>query len=339
MKDPLCYLVSAYLLSALFFVISCTKNSERVFSGTVFSAPYEIRIVGDRKKISNDTAKKLIADLFSQAESVLSQENDSELARFNKSERLTWSPASRGLVTVVEEGLRISKLTNGAWDFTGGKLTALYRSSSSKGPGPAAIAAAKAKVGYYYVEVRRDPLALKKSRHGLIVDLQALAPGYAVDEVAEALRRLGVENFQVRVGACVRASGHNAAGEIWPYKYQRPVAVANAPQHLTQELIELSNRAAANVAIPDGTESSHLLTLPLVDPRSGKLLQTDLLNVTALDLSALRAAATGVGLITLGKAEALRLAQKEGLGAYFVSQEEEKGLAEATPLFPAPLHR
>jgi thiamine biosynthesis lipoprotein len=234
----------------------------------------------------------------------------------------------------VSQALDVAKMTAGTWDPTDGKLVEVYKKANGKDPGPATVAAAKTKVGYFSLEARFDPLALKKTRHGLVLNLTALAQGYLVDEIAETMKKKGVSNFRVKMGPIVRAVGLNARGEVWPYSYQKPISAAQMPLHLTNEVVAVDNRGAATVSVPEAKDVGGQV---FIDPRSGKPLQTDLLNVTILDLSALRALALASGLFTVGKTEAMILAKKNGIAAFFVSQAEEKGIAEASPLFPSPI--
>ncbi len=316
------------------FLCACTTSRERIYTGTAFGMAYEVRVFAGTKRLPLGEIEKWLDESFRQSESVVNAaDKESEISRFNRSERLAWVPASRSLVLAVDEALRVAKLTQGAWDPTSGTLLDLYTKGGTKEPSPQLIATAKQKVGHYYVEARQDPLALKKSRRGVIVNLGLLANAFAVDEAAEMLKRKGIENFRIKSANVVRAAGSNAMGEFWPYSYQRPVMGSQTPLHLTNEMVPMENRAAASVSLPDGGTQ----VVRSVDPRSGKPLVTDLLNVTVMDLSALRAQAMAEGLFAVGKVEAIPLARKQGAAAYFVAQSEESGIAEATPLFPSPL--
>ncbi len=313
------------------FLIGCTRTPEKVLTGKVFGQAYEVRVA--ESKLATRELKATVSEIFDAAENTLALDKaDSELSQFNQSEKLIWLPASRALVTVAEQALAIAKITDGAWDPTAGKLVEIYRSAGGKTPGPQTLAAARAKIGYYHLETRQEPLALKKSRRGMVVDLTSLAGGYAVDQLAEALRKKGLGNFQVRVGSATRAAGLNAQGETWPYHYQKPTSVEQSPLQLTADVIALENRAAAVFALPVAGSDP-----VVVDPRSTKPLVTDLINVTVVDLSALKAQAMALAFFSVGKTAAMELAAKKGTAAFFVAETKEKGIAEATPYFPSPI--
>lgn len=324
----------------LALTLGCTKNRERIFTGSAFSTPYEVQILADETKHPTVELDRLIAETLRNAEStVWVGDKESELSKFNRNERLIWVPASRALVDVIEEALRVAKVTGGAWDPTSGRLLDLYRKAGKVPPGTAAIAAAKLKVGYHHLEARQDPLALKKSRHGVVVDLSALAPAYGADQVAEALRARGVGDFRIRIAASVRAQGRNARGEAWPYRYQRPIPGQSSPMHLTSEVIGLENRAVATVSIPDNQDGTDSLVHPLlIDARSGKPAGSDSVSVSVVELTALRAQGYANGFFALGATQGMELAKKLGAAAFFVAQVEDKPIAEATPFFPPTIH-
>jgi thiamine biosynthesis lipoprotein len=52
---------------------------------------------------------------------------------------------------------------------------------------------------------------------GSALDLRSFARGWAIDRAADLLRGLGASDFEVRIGALVRASGAGPGGKGWPY--------------------------------------------------------------------------------------------------------------------------
>jgi FAD:protein FMN transferase len=320
------YLVHGISISVgLISITQCRRDQERQLRSSLFSVPVEVRFVAPERKIKTAAAEDVLKKVLQSVESTFSQTNpESELSLLNRSEKLTWLPVSRALVTVIEEALRVSDLTHGAWDFTAGKLNALYQ--DGKNPGPLTLESAKTKTGYFHVEARKDPLAVKRSRRGLTLELKALAIGFAADEIAEALRKAGVVSFRVAIGRVVKASTSKAS-ESWTYSIERPRSDA-----AVTESVPIDNRAMATVSTLG--EELAILDYPLIDPRSGKPLVSDLISVTAAETSALKAVATAIALLVVGTSEGKLLAEKVGANAYFISQAEGNAIALSTPLFP-----
>ena len=66
--------------------------------------------------------------------------------------------------------------------------------------------------------------ALRKSRVDVVCDLSAIAKGYAVDRVAEALSEQGYRDHLVEVGGEIRARGQRQDGGVWRVAIERPDA-------------------------------------------------------------------------------------------------------------------
>jgi FAD:protein FMN transferase len=312
----------------------CTKPTEKVYNASLLDFPLEVRLVLKKNSPSTSTIEPLLQEWIKNIDAVFNEKNkDSEINQINQSDRLIWLAASRAMVSVVETGLQVARMSQGAWDFTSGKLNELYR--DGKKPGPNTLAQAKTRTGYFHVEARQDPLAIKKNRRGLSLDLRALALGYAVDEIAESLRKAGHSAFHIQLGPISKAFGTRPSGD-WEFAFENPVASdATGLTHVATKKLLLQNQAA--VHLTTAQENALTSIRQWVDPRTGLPLSSDLLSVTVLDASALKAMGFSVGFIPLGHAEAMAQAQKMGTLAHFVSVRngESNAIADATALFPS----
>ena len=110
---------------------------------------------------------------------------DSEVARFNASASTQWYDVSAELAAVVQTALDISEKSGGAFDITVAPLVAAWGFGPAGRPqvlpGDEQIARIGAAVGYRKLHVRLDPPALRKDVAELAIDLNGIAPGFAVD--------------------------------------------------------------------------------------------------------------------------------------------------------------
>ncbi len=243
----------------------------------------------------------------------------SELSRFNRSRGTDWNPVSPDTLILVEEALRIGVSTGGAFDITVGPLVDLWGFGPEKRPpalpDPAAIEAARAVVGFRQIGTRRHPPAIRKLRPAMSLDLSAIAPGYAVDQIAHYLSGLGVERYIVEIGGEVRTQGTSPRGEAWRIGIERPVA----GEYGVQRIVRLSGQALAtsgdyrNYHEIEGRRYSHIL-----DPRSGKPVDHGLASVSVIRPSAAEADALATALMVLGPDAGLALAERAALPAYFI---------------------
>ena len=182
---------------------------------------------------------------------------DSELSRFNRARTTGPWPLSRETLGVVEEALAVGRASGGAFDVTVGPLVEAWGfgpdGRAPAIPDEAALTALRARVGVDLLEVDLAAGTLRKRREDVVVDLSAIAKGYAVDAVATLLADLGFGDYLVEIGGELRAAGTNEAGN------------AVAGRHRAAG----SGRAggAAHPA-PDGRRPRHVRRLPqLLRPR------------------------------------------------------------------------
>ncbi len=125
----------------------------------------------------------------------------SELSQFNHRQDPGWTPASRGLLEVLDSASRISDATQGAFDVTVGPLVDLWGFGPHYGtrriPDDAAIARVRESVGYRHVQTDPSAGAIRKAQPRTQVDLSAIAKGYGVDRVAMILERQGFGDYLV----------------------------------------------------------------------------------------------------------------------------------------------
>jgi thiamine biosynthesis lipoprotein len=113
-------------------------------------------------------------------------------------------PVSEDLFRVLEASLKLSKLTDGAFDVTIGPVTHLWRL------GKIPDAETLGLVGWRNVVLDKKHRTVELKLAGMQLDLGAIAKGYAADEALKTLRGLGVKR------ALIAVSGDIAAGDAPP---------------------------------------------------------------------------------------------------------------------------
>jgi thiamine biosynthesis lipoprotein len=140
---------------------------------------------------------------------------DSALARLNRTSELGEPPLD--LVVLLEESLRFSRLSRGAFDVTVQPLWQLYAANfaahaNPAGPAPEAIAAAHGLVDWRAVEIA--PTLVRLARPGMAVTLNGIAQGYVTDRVADLLREAGMTQVLIDLGE-IRVLGGHPDGRPW----------------------------------------------------------------------------------------------------------------------------
>ena len=259
---------------------------------------------------------------------------DSELSRFNGTAAGIWTPLSDDTRSVIEEALRISRLTAGAFDPTIGPVVDLWGfgpgGKQESPPGSKDLAAAREAVGFAKIETRRDAPAASKQDAGVRLDLSGVAKGFSVDKLAEHLEARGIGNYLAEVGGELRASGQGPEERPWRVGIEKPTAM---PGDL-QRVVDLNGEALAtsgNYRIFfqwDGRHYSHI-----INPRTGRPVDHELASATVVAATTMEADALSTSLLVLGPEAGMKLATEQDIAAFFITGNGGSFAEMASPAF------
>ena len=260
---------------------------------------------------------------------------DSELSRFNAHDSTEPFPVSSQVLAVFRIAREVSELSDGAFDVTVGPVVTAWGFGATDRipapPPPEELERLRERVGYRLVEVQDG--ALQKSRGDVVCDLSAIAKGYAVDRVAEAVSGLGYRDHLVEVGGEIRARGQRLDGGAWRIAIERPDAGARDAFDviLLRDVALATSGDYRNFYETGGRRYSHT-----IDPRTARPIEHALASVSVLHREAVRADALATALNVLGARAGYSLAERAGLAALFIVRESDgEFIARATPAFEA----
>lgn len=300
----------------------CEPSSlaQHEYSGATMGTTFKVKVVvAADQEPAEDLSQQLqqvLDDIEGQTSTYL---RESELSRFNEHISTDWTRVSQQLCRRVEQALKISQKTNGAFDITVGPLVNLWgfgpTGGRDKPPEDAEIDALLARVGFDKLQSDCEVPALRKAHARLFVDLSGWAKGFAADELAAVLIGDGMDNFLVEVGGELRVQGLNASGEAWRIAIEKP----SADGRDIQSVVNISNTGLAtsgdyrNFFEYEGSRYSHT-----IDPRSGRPVTHQLASVTVMHESAATADGLATALLVLGPDDGIALATELGVRAIFV---------------------
>lgn len=259
---------------------------------------------------------------------------DSDLNRFNRAAAGSWIALPEELFAVLRCALEIADASAGAFDPTVGPLVDLWgfgpEGRRAAVPDAVELAALRDRIGWQRLALRAESREVLQPG-GVQVDLSAIAKGYAVDLVADHLRRRGINSALVEIGGELYGYGRKPDGTAWRVLVEAdPDRDNDAPQ-----VLRLQEKAAATSGDRwhryqhEGGEVAHTL-----DPRSGRPVERAPVAVTVVADDAMRADAWATALTVMGAEAGLAFAREKSLAARFVAQGEA---ATATPEFESHL--
>jgi len=155
---------------------------------------------------------------------------------------------------------------------------------------------------------------------GIMLDVNAIAQGYAVDVVSEYFESKAIGNYLVEIGGEVRAKGKNAHGDYWRVGIDKPIDGIQLPGLQMEAVVSLKNRSLATSGnyrryyIKDGVKYSHT-----IDPSTGFPVQHNLLSATVVADECMIADGFATAFMVMGvdKSKSI-LKDREDLEAYLI---------------------
>jgi thiamine biosynthesis lipoprotein len=310
-----------------------------VIRGATMGTTYHVKIASAPQAVAPVQLQEKVDEVLAEIDEQMSTYRpDSELSRFNRAPAGEWFAVSVPTAEVVAAAQRISDKTDGALDVTVGPLVRLWhfgprdfgKETANEGftpPSDEELEAARESVGYKLLRVRMNPPALRKEQQNLEVDLSSIAPGYAIDRLAELLVRHGFNDFLVEIGGEVRTAGELAVGKPWRVAIERPLAHGRA----MQAAVPLSNAAIATAGDNRkyfeyaGRRYSHIL-----DPSTGRPIEDTLVSVTVVADTCMAAVGWDTPLLVLGHKRGYECAERHGIAALFVARGEKHDSVRVT---------
>lgn len=301
------------------------EDSELVsLTGKALGTTWTVKI-RNIEPIDGNKLRAEIAAKIEETENIFSHwRPDSKLYQLNES--LTTDPVS--ILPLLHELLKHAKRTHeqtsGAFDPTIAPLVNLW------GFGPVSenrlaiptedeINRILEQVGMNQLEILSNGRVRKKTPT-LQIDLSASAKGEIIDQVCQLLDRRGLENYLVEIGGEIRGRGNGKSGKGWT------IALEDGSEGKTHELstVTLRNYSVATSGTYRQTKPNPDSTKPashLIDPRTGRPVEHNLVAVNVLAPTARDADALATALMILGPDEGPALAGEMDLVARFCIKE------------------
>ena len=331
---------------------SCARKAP-VLSGSTMGTTYTV-IIPDLQT-SHKEALKIRVDLtLAQINSALSTyQRDSSIAKFNASKSTDWMVVPAELVTVADAANQIAVDSDGAFDPTIAPLVNRWGfgpesvllgpvlpesvlpeplspvsssaelssavSSSPALPDANEISTLLRQSGYRHLQTDLASSSIRKTQADLQLDLTAIAKGFAVDQLAQAVAEYGYINYLVEIGGELRVSGTNANGEPWQIGIEHPGDGDGIGGLALSSGGVATSGDYRNAFQFNGVRYSHI-----IDPRTGYPVTHTLASVTVVAKTAMLADAWATALMVLGPAEGLQVAERHDLASYFILRDGQE---------------
>jgi len=206
-------------------------------------------------------------------------------------------------IEIIEEGVRFSRLSGGAFDITLGRLMELWNFEGETDKPPAGSKIKEALKSSGAGGIRIDPfnrlVASMKNAH---LDLGGIAKGYIIDKAGEIIVGRGLKNFIINAGGDMLIHGKKG-GRPWRIGLQHPRRQGEILARIEQQGkgAIVTSGDYERYFIYEGKRFHHIL-----DPATG-YPATDLMSVTVTAGDAKTADALSTAVFVLGAKRGMEL--------------------------------
>lgn len=310
---------TAMLVVLAICLFACGQAPQQVvhIHGKTMGTTYNVKYVASSQGPLEGLDAELDQRLIEINKLMSTYDPTSELSRFNQNRFDEPFSVSEETRLVVEEAMRLGEFSHGVLDVTVGPLVNLWGFGPTKRPEKIPtdtdIDAIRHYVGLDKLTVRGN--TLQKRHPMLYVDLSTIAKGYGVDQLASLLESHDIQNYLVEIGGEMRVKGIRGDGNQWVIAIEKPLSTERA----VQKLVAIGDNAIAtsgdyrNYFEEDGVRYSHL-----IDPRTGKPIQHNLVSVAVVHPSSMTADGLATAFNVMGWDEAKKLAEESSLAALLI---------------------
>jgi thiamine biosynthesis lipoprotein len=246
---------------------------------------------------------------------------DSDISRVNAAAGIEPVQVHDDVFEVIERALHFAAISGGAFDPTVGPLVSLWGiiGDNPRVPSQAEIDAVLPLINWRDVELDRDTGSVFLKHPGMVLDLGAIAKGYAADEAAAIVRNARLKRALIDLGGNVITHGRKRDKSPWRIGIQDPFENWGASIGIVQvqEQSVVTSGSYERYFEADGVRYHHIFS-----PDTGYPADNNLLSVTVIADSSMDADALSTAAFVLGYEKGRTLIETlDGIEAVFVFED------------------
>jgi len=228
---------------------------------------FEITVVAPNEEIGYINIDEAVSEIERIEKIISSWNKDSETSLVNKNAGIKPVKVSRELFNLIERSIKISEITDGAFDITYASMDEIWRfdGTMDKVPSEESIRKSVSKVGYKKIQLDHDNQTVFLPEKGMCIGFGAIGKGYAADRAKDLLVSKDVKGGIINASGDLTTWGTKVTGEKWLVGIANPLSKDKVFSWLP--IIESSVATSGNYEkyiILDGKKYSHI-----IDPRTG----------------------------------------------------------------------
>jgi FAD:protein FMN transferase len=234
---------------------------------SLIGSPFEITVIANDTIQGNEYTKLAIGEVKRIENLISDWIPTTQISQVNQNAGLKPIKVDSEVFQLVDRALKISKITNGAFDISYASMDKIWKfdGSMTSMPTPEAIKKSVEKIGYQKVILDKEHLTIFLKDIGMKLGLGGIGQGYIADKIKELLLSKGCKSGIVNVSGDINTWGKQIDGKPWTVGIINPVnknkVFATFP--LIDSAVETSGNYEKYVTF-NNIRYSHI-----IDPRTG----------------------------------------------------------------------
>ena len=233
----------------------------------LLTSPFEMTVVAKDTVEANQFIDLAIAEVKRIENLVSDWKPETQISAVNRNAGIQPVKVDDEVFQLVKRSIKISKLTDGAFDISYASMDKIWKfdGSMKEMPTPEAIKKSVAKIGYKNIVLNKKNQSIFLKLEGMKLGLGGIGQGYIADKVKDLLLANGCNSGIVNVSGDINAWGKQPDGKTWTVGIINPMnknkVFATFP--LENSAVETSGSYEKFVVF-NGVRYAHI-----IDPRTG----------------------------------------------------------------------
>lgn len=285
LKSFLCFKTTLIFFCLIF--VSCSKS---------YTGPKTVKALGTVCTVNayddgSDELYSQITECLNKIENQFAVNIEtSDISRINSLAGKQAVTVSDDVIYVLKKSLYYAELSEGEFDPTIGPLVKLWgiNTDSEHIPEPEEINHALEKIDYKKLKIENNTVMLEEE--GMLIDLGAIAKGFAADKVVQILEKNKVKKAVIDLGGNIYVYGKKENNLPWKLGIRDPEAKEGNPAlavSFTESTTVVTSGVYERFFMEDGKRYHHILSTKTGYPVQSGILSSTITDTSSIDADAL----------------------------------------------------
>ncbi len=276
-----------------------TMNAQEMFKKemSIMACRFDVTVVASHQNEADSYIRLAVNEMRRIERLISSWDKNSQTSEINRNAGIKAVEVDRELYDLIDRSLRISRITDGAFDISYASMDRIWKFDGSMDQKPNIEEIEKSVSKVAYENIILDPIksTVFLKEKGMKIGFGAIGKGYAADKAKALLKSKGVKGGIINASGDMNAWGNQNNGEDWKIAITNPMN-----PNRSYGLLPLKKGAVVtsgnyeNYVVLDGKRYSHI-----IDPRTG-YPTSGILSVTMFAPSAELADAMATSVFVMG---------------------------------------